>query len=448
MAMMSWMRRTSRYFLIAVVVTFIASLAYFGATQDGSAPEWVASVNGETISAAAFQRAYRNTVEQYRQAFRDRWSEEIERSLNLRDQVLERLVTERLLAQRAAAEGLAVSDAELSDQITGIPAFREGGRFSRERYLQLLARAQITPAAFEADVRQDLLRQKLQALVTDGVRVSEAEVRQYWETERERVRAAYLLVVPAPVPAGFTASDAELESYYQAHQAELTLPERRRVLVALLPTASVATPSPTDAEVEAAYQERRREFEQPARARVAHILVRVPTVGGSQAEDEAKAKAEAALQRVRGGGDFAQVAREASEDSGTAARGGDLGLIAPGELVPELDRAIFRLTAGEVAGPIRSPFGFHVIKVTEVTAPTKRELKDVAATLRASSAPFATAPRRFSGRCSAPRTLRARQGRWGWWSGRSGRLPGPTRWRAWAACPKPRRRSGPSRRTG
>ena len=69
MAMMSWMRRTSRYFLIAVVVTFIASLAYFGATQDGSAPEWVASVNGETISAAAFQRAYRNTVEQYRQAF-------------------------------------------------------------------------------------------------------------------------------------------------------------------------------------------------------------------------------------------------------------------------------------------------------------------------------------------------------------------------------------------
>ncbi|HSE96465.1 MAG TPA: peptidyl-prolyl cis-trans isomerase [Methylomirabilota bacterium] len=377
------MRRTSRYFLIAVVVTFIASLAYFGATQDRSGPEWVASVNGETISAVAYQQAYRDTVERYRQAFRERWSEEVERSLNLPDQVVERLVTERLLAQRATAEGLSVSDAELSDQITRIPAFREGGRFSRDRYLQLLARAGVTPAAFEANVRQDLLRQRLQALVTDGVRVSDAEGRQYWETERERVRAAYLQVAPEPVPAGFTASDAEIESYYQAHPAEFTLPERRRVLVALLSTASVPAPTPTDAEVEAAYQERRREFEQPARARVAHVLVRVPTVGGSQAEDQARAKADAVLQRVRGGGDFAQAARETSEDTGTAARGGDLGLIAPGELVPELDRAIFGLKAGEVAGPIRSPYGFHVIKVTEVMASTKRELKDVATTLRA-----------------------------------------------------------------
>ena len=208
---MSWMRRTSRYFLAAVVITFIASLAYFGATQDRGAQEWVAKVNGEEISATAYQRAHRAAVEQYRQALKERFSEDLVRSLRLQDQVIERLVTERLLQQRAEAEGISVSDDELSDQITRIGAFQEGGRFSRQRYLQLLARAQLTAAAFEQDFRGELLRQKLQGLVTDGMKVSEAEVRQHWEIERQRVRAAYLLVPPGSALEGVAVSDAELD---------------------------------------------------------------------------------------------------------------------------------------------------------------------------------------------------------------------------------------------
>src|SRR3990172_10258340 len=101
MAMMSWMRRTSRYFLIVVVLTFIASLAYFGATQDRGPGEAVATVNGEPISAVAYQRAYRATAEQYRQAFKERFSEELLKSLRVQEQVLDRLVVDRLLAQHA-----------------------------------------------------------------------------------------------------------------------------------------------------------------------------------------------------------------------------------------------------------------------------------------------------------------------------------------------------------
>src|SRR3972149_6433333 len=202
MAMMTWMRRTSRYFLAVVVLAFIASLAYFGAPQDKSNPATVATVNGEEISAATYDRAYRATVEQYRQIFRDRFSEDLVRSLRLQDQGIDRLVTDRL---------------------------------------------------------------KLQGLTPDGVKVSEAEVRQYWESRQARVRAAYLLVSPEAFVPGAEAGDAQIEAYYKGHQAEFTRPERRRVLAALLPTASVPAPAVPDADVEAAYQERRGEFEQPER---------------------------------------------------------------------------------------------------------------------------------------------------------------------------------------
>lgn len=391
MAMMSWMRRTSRYFLAIVVLTFIASLAYFGATQDRARTQGVATVtvreNGQSatleLSAAAYSRAYRAMLEQYRQLLRERFSEELVRSLRLQDQVIERLVTERLMERRAAAEGIRVSDEELATEITRIAAFHQGAQFSREQYRRVLQRAQLTEGAFEEDLRNDLLRRKLQTLVMDGVKVSEAEVRLAWELRRARVRAAYVGVPTESLLSAVAVAEADLETHLKAQAARYARPERRRALVATLPTASVAPPAVSDAEVEAAYRERLAEFEQPARVRVAHILIRVPTVGGSAAEDAARAKAETALQRVRGGTDFAQVAREVSEDPGTASRGGEVGLVAPGEMTPEFEKAAFGLKTGEVAGPVRTPFGYHVIKAHEVVPGSKKELREVAGTIRA-----------------------------------------------------------------
>jgi peptidyl-prolyl cis-trans isomerase D len=382
MAMMTWMRQTSRYFLAVVVLTFIASLAYFGATQNRSNPTVVATVNGEDISAAAYDRMYRQAVEQYRQVLRERFSEELLRSLRIQDQVLDRLVIDRLMAQRAAAEGISVSDEELSEEIVKIGAFQLNGQFSREQYQRVLARAGLTAEAFEQDVRSQLLQRKLQGIITDGVKVSEAEVRQHWEASLSRIRVAYLLVSPEAL-ASVEVSDADLEAYYKDHQAQFTRPERRRVLAAVLPMSSVPVPQVSDAEVEAAYQERLREFEQPERRRVSHVLVRVATVGGGGAEDAARAKAEAALARIKGGADFAQVAREVSEDQATALRGGELGIVARGEMLAPFEELTFGLKQGEVGGPVRTAYGYHVVKVLEIQPASKKELKEVAPTIRA-----------------------------------------------------------------
>ena len=390
MAMMTWMRRVSPYLLAAVLLAFVVSLAYFGTSGnpggDGGRTA-VVTVDGDAVSAVTFDRAYRAAVEQTRQMAGERWSEDLPRMLRLRDQVAERLIDERLVARGAAREGIAVSDAELAEQIMRIGAFQEGGRFSRDRYLRLLAMTQppMSPTEFETDYRAELVRQRLQALIADGAKVSEAEARQAWEIDRSRVRAAYALL-QAGSGDGLEATDAELAAYYKAHPAEFTQPERRRVLAAVLPAASVPVPAITDADVEAAYKARQSQFEQPARTKVSHILVKVPSVGGSAAEDQARARAEAALGRIRGGADFAQVAKEMSEDPATASRGGDLGLIGAGELVPDVDKLIQSLKPGEIGGPLRSPFGYHVVKVFERVPGSRKELKEVQATLRATLA--------------------------------------------------------------
>ena len=146
MAMMTWMRRISPYLLAAVLLAFLVSLAYFG-TQRGSGGAGgggaaVVTVDGDAVSAVTFDRAYRAAIEQTRQMAGDRWTEELPRMLRLREQVVERLIEERLVARGAAREGIVVSDAELADQIMRVGAFQEGGRFSHDRYVRILAMAQ------------------------------------------------------------------------------------------------------------------------------------------------------------------------------------------------------------------------------------------------------------------------------------------------------------------
>src|SRR5216684_2377941 len=129
---------------------------------------------------------------------------------------------------------------------------------------------------------------------------------------------------------------------------------------------------------QAYYQEHAAEFEEPKRLRVAHVLVRVPPVGGSEAENAAKAKVEDVIKRAKGGEDFAKLAREISEDKASAVQGGDLGFVGPGELVAPFEQAAFALKKGEISAPVRTPFGYHAIRVIDVKEGGKTPLKEVA----------------------------------------------------------------------
>lgn len=342
----------------------------------------VATVNGEEIPLERYQRLYRSYLEFYRQVFKDRFTTETAERLGISQQVVDFLVEEVLVLQRAQAEGILVGDEELRAKVQAIRAFQEDGKFSRDRYVALLNRARIDPATFEADQRRELVRKKMEATVKEGIKVSDAEIRQAYEFRREKVRAAWAQVEISPLTADVKATDAELEDFLKKNPLRFQEPERRRLQYVLVSPKSFIKLA-SDAEVERYYREHAPEFEKPRRAKVAHILVRVPPVGGSEAEEKAKAKVEAVLKRVRAGEDFAKLAKEVSEDPASAGSGGDLGYVARGEVVPAFEQAAFALKKGQVSKePVRTPFGYHAIKVTDIQEGGRRPLKEVVAEIK------------------------------------------------------------------
>lgn len=376
-------RRTLQVGLLIVVAAFIASLFIFGSSGfNGGAADRVATVNGEPIPVERYQRRYREYLTMYSQVLGDRFTPEMAERFGLPQQVAEDLVVEALAVQRARAEGLGVTDEELNAQIHAFPAFQEGGRFTLRRYDEVLRRLGYTKPAFEEDMRRRLTRLKLEQVVRSGVRVSAAEVEQAFVLQREEVRVQWALVELAPLMADLQPDDAALAAYLKEHEAEFRQPERRRVqYVAFDPRDFPVTVS--EAEVEKYYAERGAEFETPRQVRASHILVRVPETGGSEAEDRARAAVAEAIRRARAGEDFARIAREISQDPGTKDRGGDLGLVSRGETVAAFEQALFALGKGEISPePVRTPFGYHAIKVHEVREGGKKPLKEVAPQIR------------------------------------------------------------------
>ncbi len=376
-------RRTLQVGLLLVVATFVASLFIFGTSGFyGGAADRVATVNGQPISVDRYQRRYREYLTMYSQVLGDRFTPAMAERLGLPQQVLDDLVLEELAVQRARAEGLGVTDEELNAHVHAYPAFQDNGRFTLKRYEEVLRRLGYTKPTFEEDIRRRLTRLKLEQLVRGGVRVSEAEVEQAYVHQREEVRVQWALVEQAPLVADWQPEEAELASYLKQHEAEFREPERRRIqYVAFHPREFTVTVG--DAEVAKYYAEHGAEFETPRQVRASHILVRVPETGGSEAEDRARAAVAEAIRRARAGEDFAKLAREISQDPGTKDRGGDLGLISPGETVAPFDRALFALGRNEVSPePVRTPFGYHAIKVHEVREGGRKPLKEVAPEIR------------------------------------------------------------------
>src|SRR3989449_8761296 len=378
-------RKALQVGLLVVIAAFVASLFVFGATGSrgsGDPRDTVATVNGEAIPVERYQRRYQSYMEAYAQIYRDRFSPEMAERLGLPQQVVGDLVQEALIVQRAGAEGLAITDEELNARIHAIPAFQENGRFSLKRYQEILKVRGFSAAGFEGEIRRELTRAKVENAVRSGVKVSETELAQAFRLRREEVRVAWALIELPSIVAATGATDEEIAAYLAQHPDEFRQPDRRRVQYVTISARDFVTPV-SDADVEKYYHEHAAEFESPRQAHAAHILARVGETGGSEADDKARAKIADAIRRAKAGEDFAKLAKELSDDPGSASRGGDLGFVGKGEVVPQFEQALFALKKGEVsAEPVRTPFGFHAIKVFEVKEGGRKPLKEVAAAIK------------------------------------------------------------------
>ena len=383
--MISFMRRYRRGLqigLLVVIAAFVASLFVFGSSGLDTGPERtdaVATVNGETISRRQYQDRFQGYLEMYTRGNQGRLTAELAEQLGLPQRVVDELVTEAAVVQRAQKEGLGLGDEEFNAAVHAMREFQDNGRFSMERYRRFI---QVRGVEAERELRRYLTLRKVQRLIVGGVRVTDGEVEQAWSLRRDEVRTAWALVELAPLVTAATAGDDEIAEYLKTHGDEFKQPERRKVQYVTLVTKDFA-PKLSDAEIEKYYTEHMKDFEAPRQLLASHVLARVAETGGSEAEDRAREKIAAVIKRARAGEDFAKLAREASEDPGSKDRGGDLGWVNTGTMVLPFEQALFALKKGEISPePVRTPFGFHAIKVSDVREASRKPMKEVAPQIR------------------------------------------------------------------
>ncbi|HVY66794.1 MAG TPA: SurA N-terminal domain-containing protein [Gammaproteobacteria bacterium] len=353
---------------IAVIVLGLVSAGFiFWGVERGttSSASFAAKVNGENISITDFDRELQNRQNEYQRVYRTELTEDLRRQL--RRSVVDEMVRETALKQRVDAAGYRASNERVSSSIREIPAFQAGGEFSMDVYRGLLANQGLTPAAFEAMQRTNLAAQDLQSGIADSTFLTPAEFRRYIELYNQRREIAYALFDTAAFAPKATVDDAAISARYEGNQAAYQTPETVDLEYVELSLADIAAGIQlTEDDLHAAYEEEKDRFQAAEERHARHILI--PVADGQ--EDAARKQADAVEARLKAGEDFAKVAKEVSTDAGTKEQGGDLGWIARGTLPGPFEDTLFGLKVGEVSAPVRSDFGFHVIRLEETRGGT------------------------------------------------------------------------------
>ena len=358
-------------FIIAYIPTFVSS------TGTASSGETVAVVEGRQITSDEFKRTYTAQLQAYRSAYGGQMNDQLLKQLGIEQQILQQMVDEQASLAEAERLGIRVSDDEVRQRIFAIPAFQENGHFiGDQRYQQLLRmqRPPLSPSDFENGIRQTLLVEKLRASLTDWLSIADKELEQEYRRRNDKVKLAVVSFPADKFRAQATASDQEVAAYFDGHKNEFKIPEKRKIRYLLIDLdamrAKVTVPP---ADVERAYNDNIEQYSTPEQVRASHILLK------TEGKDDAavKAKAEDILKQAKGGADFGELAKKYSEDEGSAKNGGDLDYFTRGKMVPEFDEVAFTLQPGQVSDLVKSQFGYHIIKVTDKKAGTRRTLADM-----------------------------------------------------------------------
>jgi peptidyl-prolyl cis-trans isomerase D len=365
-----------KWILLAVVAAFVFGFVFidmgmggggFGGATDDRA--FAARVNGDTITFNDYSRALKNIEEMYRNAYGQQFTPEMAQQMNLPQQVIESLVDQQLLFQEAERLHLSASPEEVRKRLLAIPTFNENGKFiGMELYNRYVTGplGYASAADFENDLAREIALQKIESALQSSVVLSPKSIDAEYRRTNENAKVRYV-VLPSPPEAGLTATPAEIEAYYKAHQSEYTHGEQRSIRYLLADFAKIrAELKPTDEELRKLYDAQKERFKRPAAAHVLHILIKSEPGTTPEADAAARAKAESLVQQLRAGADFAKLARENSEDPSSSGQGGDMGFVDMGRTVEPFERAIFSIPLNQIGDPIRSEeYGYHIVKVVE-----------------------------------------------------------------------------------
>jgi peptidyl-prolyl cis-trans isomerase D len=349
--------------LFAIVVVFI----FWGVGSWTSHREGVvAKVNGEAISLEAYRHSYNQLLDQVRQSLGANLSDELLKSLNLQTRALDQLIDRALVKQAAARLKMDVSDEELAQSVRRVPAFQSNGVFDRRRYQQVLSLNRMTPESFEASQRENLLASKLMKVVTDSAKVSDSEAEEWYKWNNAVVKVDFACV-DADRYKNLSPSKEEVAQFFdRMKESYRTEPEVQVRYVHVNPDLFAGKITLTEQEMRDYYDANPERFVIPKTVEARHILIRLPAEAAPEAAEKAQGKIQDILKMAREGKDFAELAKQYSEDEGSKAQGGALGAFPREAMIQPFADVAFALQPGQISDPVRTRFGLHLIKVEKV----------------------------------------------------------------------------------
>ena len=349
--------------LISVPFALWGIQSYLGV---GSEPV-VANVNGVEITQRELDRRYQDLRLRLREQLGAAYRPELFEDKKMRTQVLDSMIRDTLLQQVAYELGLRASDQELRGAILGNPAFQRDGRFDNAAYERTLELQGMSPPQYEEGLRQRIVGSQLERALMASELATDAELAQAVRLQSQQRNVSYVqlpksgFVTEDPIP------DEDIRAFYDANPARFETPERVKIQYLVLDASELgSTDAPSEDELRALYESEIERFSEPERRRVRHILITVSADADDAAQEAAKSRLDEIRTRIEGGEDFAAIAKELSEDPGSAGQGGDLGSIEAGIMDPAFDQAAFALEKDVLSQPVRTQFGYHLIQVTEI----------------------------------------------------------------------------------
>ena len=358
--------------LAVLAMSLFGMESYFMSNDDA----FVAKVGKHEID----QRAFQDRVNQLRQQAAEQQGEQFDSSTFEKNEtklrILDGMVDEQLLLQANADWGLRVSDLAMRDYIASIPAFQVNGQFDGTSYRAWLTSQYKTPEMFENEIRSSLAIQLLPSAINDSTIATDAQLDRFLKLLSQRRDLRYFQL-PRPALDNKTVSDAEIETWYKAHQADYMNPEQVsvkyvEVVGAELPLAA----EPSDDDLRKRYASEKQRFVQPEQRLVSHILINVPANATPEQQKAALAKAEKIAAEANPG-DFAKLAEQDSQDLGSRRLGGDLGWLEKGVTNEAFDSALFAMQKGQISKPVLSSDGYHIIWLRDVRSGESKPFEEV-----------------------------------------------------------------------
>jgi peptidyl-prolyl cis-trans isomerase D len=366
--MLEGIRRYQYSWQVQVTFAFLAiTMAFWGFGGGGlfGTVHPIATVNGRQILGDQVDRE----ATQIRQALQQMYganAQTVLKSINIRQEAVERLIEEQLIGEEARHLGLSISDEALQAKIAKEPVFQRDGQFDFDTYQDVLRNNNLLPAEYENAERTRMIADTLHNMIDNGIQVSDDEARHAYNLANEKIGLRYIELAYGDFTAKISPTESQIADYYKKNPDQFREPERIKLAyVHYEPLVLAAKYTPPDKEIEDYYKRNAKaRFSHPEEVHARHILIAVPAGATDKEKAAAKAKALDVLKQAQAGADFVKLAAKYSDDTSNKLEGGDLGTFGRGQMIKPFEDAVFAMKPGQIT-MVETHYGFHIVKLEE-----------------------------------------------------------------------------------